>query len=117
MRPYLGGARGTALEKLSKIGAADARPLCAGETLRLVGKVLLRSELPALRAHLLSHQPAVGVPAGAEVMPHLYRQWRQHHQADTDRVCLSYDEGNTHNVVDRHMFLTRMQEVAPGLSR
>eukprot|EP00438_Fugacium_kawagutii_P010523 Skav214520 [mRNA] locus=scaffold410:228880:231177:- [translate_table: standard] len=118
LRPYLGGARGTALEKLSKTGAADVRPLCAGETLRrLVGKVLLRSELPALRAHLLPHQLAVGVPAGAEVMPHLYRQWQRHYQADADRVCLSYDEGNAHNVVDRHMFLTRMQEVAPGLSR
>ena len=119
LRPYLGGARGTALEKLSKTGAADVRPLCAGETLRrLVGKVLLRSEfLLALRAHLLPHQLAVGVPAGAEVMPHLYRQWRQRYQADTDQVCLSFDEGDAHNVVDRHMFLTRMQEVAPGLSR
>ncbi|CAK9062512.1 unnamed protein product [Durusdinium trenchii] len=118
LRPYLGGARGTALAKLSKTGTADARPLCAREALRrLVGKVLLRSELPALRAHLLPHQLAVGVSAGAEVMPHLYQQWEHHYRADTDRVCLSYDEGNAHNVVDRHVFLTRMQEVAPGLSR
>ena len=94
------------------------RPLCAGEALRrLVGKVLLRSELPALRQHLLPHQLAVGVPAGAEVMPHLFRQLQQHHRADADRVCLSFDEGNVHYVVDRHVFLTRMQEVAPGLSR
>ncbi|CAK9092764.1 Pentatricopeptide repeat-containing protein [Durusdinium trenchii] len=50
-------------------------------------------------------------------MPHLYRQWQHHYRADTDRVCLSYDEGNAHNVVDRHVFLTRMQEVTPGLSR
>ena len=118
MRAYLGGARGTALEKTSKTGSPDVRPLCAGEALRrLVGKALLRSELPTLRAHLLPHQLAVGVPAGAEVMPHLHRQWRQHYQSDMDRVCLSYDEGNAHNVVDRHVFLTRMQEVAPGLSR
>ena len=94
------------------------RPLYAGEALRrLVGKVLLRSELPALRTHLLPHQLAVGVSAGTEVMPHLYRQWQHHYRADTDRVCLSYDEGNAHNVVDRHVFLTRMQEVTPGLSR
>ena len=116
--PYLGGARGTALQKLSKTGQADVRPLCAGEALRrLVGKVLLRSELPALRAHLLPPQLAVGVSSGAEVMPHLHRQWLQQHQHDTDRVCLSYDEGNAHNVVDRHCFLTRMREVVPGLGR
>ena len=50
LRPYLGGARGMALQKVSKSGGADVRPLCAGEALRrLVGKALLRTELPALR--------------------------------------------------------------------
>ena len=94
------------------------RPLCAGESFRrLVGKVLLRSELPALREHLLPYQLAVGVRSGAEVMPHLHRQWQHHHSNDLDRVCLSYDEGNAHNAVDRHVFLTRMREVVPGLSR
>ena len=118
LRPYLGGARGTALHKVSKSGEADVRPLCAGEALRcLVGKVLLRSELPALRDHLLPHQLAVGVSCGAETMPHLHRQWQQQHRGDPDRVCLSYDEGNAHNVVDRHAFLSRMREVVPGLSR
>ena len=117
-RPYLGGAQGTALEKTSKTGQPDVRPLCAGEALRrLVGKVLLRSELPVLREHLLPYQLAVGVPAGVEVMPHLHRQWRTTFSADADRVCLSYDECNAHNVVDRHAFLTRMREVVPGVSR
>ena len=118
LRPYLGGAQGTALEKTSKTGHPDVRPLCAGEALRrLVGKVLLRSELPVLREHLLPYQLAVGVPAGVEVMPHLHRQWRTTFSADADRVCLSYDESNAHNVVDRHAFLTRMREVVPGVSR
>ena len=48
---------------------------------------------------------------------HIFTEWRQHYLAGTDLVCLSYDEGNAHNAVDRHVFLTRMQEVAPGLSR
>ena len=118
LRPYVGGGRGTALQKVSKTGTADVRPLCAGEALRrLVGKVLLRSELPALRAHLLPHQLAVGVSSGAEAMVHLHRQWVQRHSHDADRVCLSYDEGNAHNAVDRHCFLTRMREVVPGLGR
>lgn len=117
LRPYLGGAKGTALHKVSKTGGADVRPLCAGEAFgRLVGKVLLRSELPALREHLLPHQLAVGVRSGAEVVPHLYRQWQHHHSNDLDRVCLSYDEGNAHNAVDRHVFRTRMREVVPCLS-
>lgn len=114
LRPDLGVARGTALRKVSKSGHPDVRPLCAGEALRrLVGKVLLRSELPALRAHLLPHQLAVGVSCGAETMPHLQQQ----HSGDPDRVCLSYDEGNAHNAVDRRAFLSRMREVVPGLSR
>ena len=66
LRSHLGGARDTALEKLSKTAAADVRPLYTGEALRrLVGTLLPRSELPALRAHLLPYQLAVGVPAGA----------------------------------------------------
>ena len=117
LRPYLGGARGTALEKTSKAGAADVRPSCAGEAVRrLVGKALLRSDLTALRAHLLPHQLAVGLPPEPKLC-HIFTEWRQYYLAGTDLVCLSYDEGNAHNAVDRHVFLTRMQEVAPGLSR
>ena len=89
-----------------------------GEVLRrLVGRALLRAALPTLRQHLQPHQLAVGIPAGAEVMPHLLRRWRGHFCGDTGRVCLAYDQSNAHNVVDRHAFLSRMQEVAPGLSR
>ena len=55
------------------------------------GKVLLRSELRAFRAHLLPHQLADGVRS-VEVMPRLHRQRLQHHGADIDRVCLPYDE-------------------------
>ncbi|CAK8989954.1 Uncharacterized protein SCF082_LOCUS2056 [Durusdinium trenchii] len=112
LRLYLGGAQGTTLEKTSKTGQSDVRPLCAGEALRrLVGKVLLRSELPVLRENLLPYQLAVGVPAGIEVMPHLHRQWQTTFAADADRICLSYDESNAHNVLDRHAFLIRMHEV------
>jgi hypothetical protein len=50
-------------------------------------------------------------------MVHLHRQWVQRHSHDADRICLSYDEGNAHNAVDRHCFLTRMREVVPGLGR
>ena len=75
LRPYLGGARRTALEKTSKAGAADVRPSRAGEAVpRLVGKALLRSDLPALRADLLPHQLAVGLPPEPKLfMPHLHR--------------------------------------------
>ena len=93
MQAYIGGARGTALRKS------------------------LKSELDGLRQHLLPHQFAVGVPAGAEVLPHLARQWRQVHSQDPLRVLLAFNERNAHNEVDRHTFLTRMREVAPGLSR
>ena len=116
LRPYLGGAKGTALAKLNKAtGEEDVRPVCTGEVFRrLVGKALLKIELPVLRTHLLPHQLAVGVPAGAEAMPHLLRQWKRKYTGDTDQLCLSYDQSNAHNVVDRHTFLTRMAEVAPG---
>jgi hypothetical protein len=72
LQAYIGGARGTALDKKSKQGEQDARPICSGEVWRrVVGKALLAGELPALRVHLLPHQLAVGVPAGAEVLPHV----------------------------------------------
>lgn len=38
-------------------------------------------------------------------------------KGDPDKVMLLTDEGNAHNEVDRHTFLSRMQEVTPGLSR
>ena len=118
LQPYLAGAKGTALKKTTKSGEPDARPICSGEALRrLVGKALLRTEMDTLREHLLPCQLAVGVPAGAEVMPLLARQWWRHYEQDTSRILLTYDEGNAHNVVDRHAFLTRMREVCPGLSR
>ena len=92
--------------------------VCTGEVFRrLVGKALLKIELPAFRTHLLPHLLAVGVPAGAEAMPHLLRQWKRKYAGDTDQLCLSYDQSNAHNVVDRHTLLTRMAEVAPGLGR
>ena len=34
---------------------------------------------------------------------------------DPDAVLALYDEGNAHNAVDRHRFLSRMQEITPGL--
>ena len=118
LRPYFGGARGTALRKLAKDGTEDARPVCSGEAIRrVVGKALLATELDALRAHLQPLQLAVGVRAGVEAMPHLARQWRDDFRDDTDRVLLNTDQANAHNEVDRHTFLTRMREVAPGLVR
>ena len=50
-------------------------------------------------------------------MPHLARQWREEFRSDQQRVLLSYDQGNAHNEVDRHSFLTRMREIVPGVSR
>ena len=50
-------------------------------------------------------------------MPHLSREWRRHFSADPDRVQLAYDEGNAHNEVDRHTFLTRMREICPGICK
>ncbi len=118
LAPYLGGATGTALDKTSKTGEQDARPACSGEFWRrLVSKCLLHTELANLREHLLPHQLAVGIPAGVEVMPHLARKWMAHHSEDLDRILLNYDEGNAHNEVDRHLFLQRMAEVAPGICK
>ena len=75
---------------------------------------MLASEMDTLQAHLLPHQFAVGVKAGVEAMPHLARQWREDNANVGDKVMINYDEGNAHNEVDRHTFLTRMREVAPG---
>ncbi len=118
LAPYLGGATGTALDKVSKSGEQDARPVCSGEYWRrLVGKALLSTEVGNLRDYLAPHQLAVGAPAGVEVMPHLARKWLKHHARDPDRALLAYDEGNAHNEVDRHTFLMRMSQIAPGLCR
>ena len=67
LRPYVGGAKGTALKKTAKDGSDDARPACSGKVIRrLVGKALTLTEIDSLRGHLLPHQFAVGVPAGVE---------------------------------------------------
>ena len=118
LRPYMGGAKGTSLRKTAKDGSEDARPACSGETIRrVVGKTLLASEIGTLGEHLLPHQLAVGVKAGVEAMPHLVRQWREDNANDTEKVFINFDEGNAHNEVDRHTFLTRMREIVPGLSK
>eukprot|EP00973_Karenia_brevis_P029551 4076597-Karenia_brevis.AAC.2 len=111
---YVAGAKRTELEKTSKNGQEDARPVSSGETLkRLVGRGLLQTEVDTLRDHLLPHQLAVGVKGAVEVMPHLSRQWEEHFAGDLDRVELAYDEGNARIEVDRHAFLTRMRELCP----
>ena len=118
LRPYLGGAKGTAGAKKSKTGQPDARPLCAGEFFRrVVSRCILYTEADTLREHLLPHQLAVAVKAGVEVLPHVSRQWRDDHAADVDRILLTFDEANAHNECDRHCFLTRMGETCPGASR
>ena len=118
LRPYLGGARCTALYKRKKTGDDDARPACSGETIRrTVGRALLATEIDTLRDHLQPLQLAVGEKAGVEAMPHLTRQWMTHFSGDLDRVLINSDESNAHNEVDRHTFLVRMREVAPGLVR
>eukprot|EP00959_Pyramimonas_sp_CCMP1952_P019743 417114-Pyramimonas_sp.AAC.1 len=73
--------------------------------------------MKSLGAHLLPHQLAVGVKAGVEVMPHLVRQWRDDNANDPDKFLINYDEGNAHNEVDRHTFLTRMRDIAPGICK
>ena len=92
LRPYLGGAVGHAGKKPSKDEMAtasstdsDIRPLCAGEYWRrLVGKCLLQTEMGAISIHLGCNQLAVGVRAGAEIMPHLARKWLHTHADDPD---------------------------------
>ncbi len=118
LRPFIGGAKGTALYKTAKDGTDDARPACSGETIRrVIGKALLATEIEVLSDHLLPHQLAVGVKAGVEAMPHLVRQWRDDNAHDDDKILINFDEGNAHNEVDRHTFLVRMREVAPGLCK
>ena len=41
----------------------------------------------------------------------------QQHGDDRHRIPLDMDEGNAHNEVDRHTFLLRASEVAPGICR
>ena len=78
---------------------------------------MLGSEIESLTEHLLPHQLAVGVKAGAEVIPHVVRQWRQDNVDDPDKLLIIFDEGNAHNEVDRHTFLTRMRDIAPGICK
>jgi len=59
----------------------------------------------------------VGVNSGAEVMSHASRQFMSDFCDDDDKVLIDSDETNAHNSVDRHTFLNRMREVAPGLCR
>ena len=116
---------GLALEKDSKPGvqeaaggASDARPACSGDFWRrLTGKVLLNTESARIEEHLYPHQLAVGVRAGAEVMAHASRQFMSDFCDDDDKVLVDSDETNAHNLVDRHTFLNRALEVAPGLCR
>ena len=130
LRPYLGGANGFASAKDPKAKAAehaevsangplrDARPVCSGEVWRrIVGKALLATESENLASHLFPHQLAVKVPAGAEILPHLARQWFLQHDLDEHRVLVDFDESNAHNQVDRHTFLLRAHEIAPGICR
>ena len=123
LRPFFGGANGHAFRKESKPGAEqtddeDARPVCCGEVWRrVVGKALLATETEALQVHLCPHQLAVNVRSGAEVLPHLARQWMQDFCEDGDRVLVDFDEANAHNTVDRHTFLLRAREIIPGLCR
>ena len=118
LAPYIGGARGTALYKKAKDGSDDARPACSGGAIRrTVGKALLPTEMDNLRDHLCPHHLAVGIRAGVEAMPHLARQWTADYKGDGDRILINSDESNAHNEVDRHTFLTRMREVAPGMAK
>ena len=118
LRPFIGCAKGTALYKRAKDGSDDTRPACSGETIRrIIGKVLLGTDIEVLRDHLLPHQLAVGVRAGVEAMPHVVRQWRDDNANDPDKVLVNFDEGNAHNEVDRHSFLIRMREIAPGICK
>ena len=32
-------------------------------------------------------------------------------------MLINFDEGNAHNEVDRHTFLTRMRDIAPGICK
>ena len=83
VRPFLGGAVCHALLKDAKPGpepdasdTLDARPACGGEFWRcLTSKALLSSDMDVLRSHLKPFQLAVGVRAGAEVMPHIVRDY------------------------------------------
>ena len=60
------GPKGIPSPNSTTTGEEDVRPVCTGEVYgRLVGKALLKIELPVLRTHLLPHQLAVGVPAGS----------------------------------------------------
>ncbi len=84
---------------------------------RIVGTVLPATEIEPLSDHLLPHQLAIGVRAGVDAMPYVVRQWREDNANDGCKVWSNFDEGNAHNEVDRHTFLTRMREVAPGVCR
>ena len=124
VRPFMGGACGFAFLKEAKFASdglpqgEDVRPVCSGVVWRrMVSKALYKSEESTFKAHLESHQLAVSVRAGAEVMVHVARSWMAQHSNDPHRILLDMGEGHAHNAVDRHTFLLRASEVAPGLSR
>ena len=70
-----------------------------------------------LQPHLQPRQLAVSARSGSEVMCHVARSWIAQHCNDRHRIMLDTDEGNAHNEVDRHTFLLRASEVAPGICR
>lgn len=83
----------------------------------MVGKGLLGTEKDNFADHLYPHQLAVAVRSGAEVLPHLGRQWLLAHADNPDKVLIDFEEGNAHNEVDRNTFLQRASAVAPGICR
>ena len=119
LRRWMAGAEGHALAKEGKEPGLDCRPAAAGEAIRRgVARALFLTEKEALREYLEpSGQLCVGVSAGVEALPHAARAWLEEKQDDPDAILVLYDEGNAHNEVSRHGFLTRMQELTPGLSR
>ena len=123
LRPFIGGANGFAFLKESKpdvngVVHEDARPVCSGDVWRrVVGKALFSSEEDTFKEHLHPHQLALAVRAGAEVTAHSARTLMEQHREYPTRILIDSDEGNAHNEVDRHTFLLRAREVAPGICR
>ena len=119
MGPFMGGACGFAFLTEAKVASdgtpqgEDARPVCSGVVWRLVvSKAFFKSEEATFAAHLKPHQLAVSVRSGSEVMCHVARSWMAQHCHDLHRILLDTDEGNAHNEVDRHTFLSRASEAS-----
>ena len=113
VRPYLAGAKLTALAK----GESDIRPIAAGNVFRrIASKCVCQMGQARFRSTLGKLQVGVACPAGAESVVHMTRDIvdRNFH-VQADFVLLKVDFANAFNSIDRHKLLLQCRKLFPDL--